>query len=214
MSYSQDPNYWSSEAPSGPVIQKGRGGELVRPITGEILPPVRLSDPHEMPAHMLNGQPIQLTPPAPALSHTGHIRHQDDAITNAKASLLYSKALILVTSIGITAILFLVYLNQGGDLGVYFGIELLALSGAALVALVVNRAQGLNHSASGIAHHELRTQEKIARRHAQTQEYEIDSRERIATYAIDRHVELVKTRWQLEAGQAGQGMKQLGVDSE
>lgn len=184
---------------------------IVRPIVGEVLPPVRLSDPHEMPAHLAQGQPIQLGAPVMASSHTGHIRHQDDALTNARASLLYSKAIILVTSIGITAILFLAYLNYGGDLGIYFGIELLALSGAALVALVANRAQGLHHSASGIAHHELRTQEKIARRHAQVQEYEIDSRERVATYAIDRHVELVKTRWQLEAGQ---GMKQLGVNRD
>ena len=211
MSYSQSPDYWSSEAPSGPVIQKGASrGELVRPIVGEVLPPVRLSDPVAMlPAPQ--AAPIHLDAPAPALSHTGHIWHQDDAITNARASLLYSRAIILITSIGITAILFLVYLNQGGDLGIYFGVELLALSGAALVALLYNRGQGLHHSASGIAHSELRAQERIARRHAQIQEYEIDSRERVATYAIDRHVELVKTRWQLEAGQ---GMKQLGVNRD
>ena len=211
MSYSQDPNYWTSDDPRGKIINKGAGGELVRPIAGEVLPPVRLSDPHEMPAHLAQAAPIQLAAPAPALSHTGHIRHTDDAITNARASLLYSKAIIFVVSIGITAILFLVYLDRGGDLGVYFGIELLALSGAALVALLYNRGQGLHHSASGIAHHELRTQEKIARRHAQTQEYLIDSQERVAMYAIDKHVELVQTRWQLEVGQAGQ---QLGVNRE
>ena len=176
----------------------------------EILPPVRLSDPHEMPpAYLTQGQPIHLDAPVMAASHTGHLRQTDDAITNAKASLLYSRAIILVVSIGITAILFLVYLDRGGDLGIYFGVELLALSGAALVALLYNRHQGLHHSASGIAHHELKAQEKLAARHAQVQEYQIDSAERVAMYAIDRHVELVKTRWELEAGQIGGTTKRL-----
>ena len=184
---------------------------IVRPITGEILPPVRLSDPHELPAYMTQGQPIQLDAPAPALSHTGHIRHQDDALTNARASLLYSRAIGAVAALGVTGLLFLAWLTYGGDVAVYFGLEVLGVSGVALVALVVNRGQGLHHSASGIAHHELKTQEKLARRHAQTQEYLIDSQERVATYAIDKHVELVKTRWQLERGeQAGGTTKQLG----
>ena len=184
---------------------------IVRPIVGEVLPPVRLSDPHEMPAHLAQAAPIELDAPVMAASHTGHLRQTDDAITNAKASLLYSKAIIFVVSIGITAILFLAYMNYGGDLSLYFGVELLALSGAALVALVYNRGQGLHHSASGIAHRELRTQERIARRHAQTQEYLIDSHERIALHAIDRHAQLVERRWELERGeQAGGTTKQLG----
>lgn len=190
---------------------KGKGGELVRPIVGEVLPPVRLSDPHELPAHMTHGQPIHLDAPAPALSHTGHIRQNDDALTNARASLLYSRAIDAVAALGVTGLLFLAWLTYGGDLGIYFGLEILGVSGVALVALVVNRAQGLHYSASGLAHHELRTQEKLAARHAQVQEYLIDSQERVATYAIDRHVELVKTRWQLERGeQAGGTTKQLG----
>lgn len=168
----------------------------------EILPPVKLSDPHDLPAHMVNGQPIQLDAPVMPSYHTGHMRQTDDAITNAKASLLYSKAIILVVSIGVTAIMFLAWLNYGGDLALYFGVELLALSGAALVALLYNRHQGLYHSASGIAHHELRTQEKIADRHAQVQEYQIDSAERLAMYAIDKHAELIEKRWRLESGQA------------
>lgn len=183
---------------------------IVRPIVGEVLPPVRLSDPHEMPAHLAQAAPIQLGAPVMAASHTGHLRQTDDAITNAKASLLYSKAIIFVVSIGITAILFLAYMNYGGDLSLYFGVELLALSGAALVALVYNRGQGLHHSASGIAHHELKTQERIADRHAQTQEYAIDSQERIALHAIDRHAQLVERRWELERGeQAGGTTKRL-----
>lgn len=167
----------------------------------EILPPAKLSEPAtlELPSAT---QPIYLEAPALQGTHTGHIRHQDDAITNAKASLLYSKAIIFVVSLGITAILFLVYLDQGGDLGIYFGVELLALSGAALLALLYNRHQGLHHSASGIAHHELRTQEKIARRHAEVQEYEIDSRERIAMAMIETHAELIEKRWQIETGQS------------
>lgn len=180
---------------------------IVRPIVGEVLPPVRLSDPHEMPAHLAQAAPIQLGAPAPALSHTGHIRQNDDALTNARASLLYSKAIGAVAALGVTGILFLAWLTYGGDLGIYFGLEILGVSGVALVALVVNRAQGLHYSASGIAHSELRTQERIARRHAQTQEYAIDSAERIAMHAIDKHSELIERRWQLEAGQAG---KRLG----
>ena len=206
MSYSQDPNYWTSDDPRGKVMYKGASrSELVRPIVGEVLPPVRLSDPVAMPPAP-QAAPIHLDAPVMALSHTGHIRHQDDAITNAKASLLYSKAIGTVAALGVTGILFLAWLTYGGDVAVYFGLEILGVSGVALVALVVNRGQGLHHSASGIAHHELKVQEKLAARHAQTQEYEIDSRERVALYAIDRHVELVKTRWQLEAEQ---GMKRL-----
>jgi len=160
-----------------------------------------------MPAHLAQAAPIQLGAPAPALSHTGHIRQNDDALTNARASLLYSKAIGAVAALGVTGILFLAWLTYGGDLGIYFGLEILGVSGVALVALVVNRAQGLHYSASGIAHSELRTQERIARRHAQTQEYAIDSAERIAMHAIDKHSELIERRWQLEAGQAG---KRLG----
>lgn len=168
----------------------------------EVLPPAKLSEPMQMPELPNATQPIYLEAPTLQGTHTGHIRHQDDAITNAKASLLYSKAIILVVSIGITAILFLVYLDQGGDLGIYFGIELVSLSGAALVALLYNRHQGLHHSASGIAHAELRTQTKIANRHAEVQEYEIDSRERIALHMIDKHAELIEKRWELETGQS------------
>ena len=175
----------------------------------EILPPVRLSDPHELPAHLAQAAPIQLDAPAPALSHTGHIRQNDDALTNARASLLYSRAIGAVAALGVTGILFLAWLTYGGDLGIYFGLEILGVSGVALVALVVNRAQGLHHSASGIAHHELRTQEKLAARHAAVQEYAIDSNERVAMHAIDRHVELVKARWELEAGGNGGSVKRL-----
>ena len=190
-------------------MYKGKGGELVRPITGEILPPVRLSNPVTMPpAYMTHGQPIQLGAPAPALSHTGHIRQNDDALTNAKASLLYSKAIGAVAALGVTGILFLAWLTYGGDIGIYFGLEILGVSGVALVALVVNRAQGLHHSASGIAHHELKAQERIADRHAQVQEYAIDSAERVALHAIDRHAQLIETRWRLEARQAGQRLEE------
>lgn len=168
----------------------------------EILPPAKLSEPMAMPELPNATQPIYLEAPELQGTHTGHIRHQDDAITNAKASLLYSKAIILVVSIGVTAIMFLAYLNYGGDLEIYFGVELLALSGAGLLTLLYNRHQGLHHSASGIAHHELRTQEKIAKTHAGVQKYQIDSQERIATYMIDKHAELIERRWELETGQS------------
>ncbi len=164
----------------------------------EILPPARLSDPVAMPP--APAQPIQLDAPVMPSYHTGHMRQTDDAITNARASLLYSKAIGAVASIGITGVLFLAWLNYGGDLGIYFGLEVIGVAGVALVALVVNRSQGLHHSASGIAHHELRTQEKIANRHAQVQEYQIDSQERLAMYAIDKHAELIEKRWRLESG--------------
>lgn len=174
----------------------------------EVLPPAKLSEPGALPELPNAVQPIYIEAPTLQSAHSGHIRHQDDAITNAKASLLYSKAIIFVVSIGITAIMFLAYLNYGGDIEIYAGVELLALSGAGLLALLYNRHQGLHHSASGIAHHELKTQEKLARRHAQTQEYAIDSAERIALHAIDKHTELIERRWQLERGeQAGQRLE-------
>jgi len=179
-----------------------QGSNMVQPEPRvEVLPPAKLSEPAAL--ELPNAtQPIYLEAPELQGTHTGHIRHQDDAITNAKASLLYSKAIILVVSIGVTAIMFLAYLNYGGDLEIYFGVELLALSGAGLLTLLYNRHQGLHHSASGIAHHELRTQEKIAKTHAGVQKYQIDSQERIATYMIDKHAELIERRWELETGQS------------
>ena len=173
----------------------------------EILPPAKLSEPGALPELPNAVQPVYIEAPTLQGTHTGHIRHQDDAITNAKASLLYSKAIIVVTSLGITAVLFLAYLNYGGDLGIYFGIELLALSGAALLALLYNRHRGLHHSASGIAHHELRTQEKIAKTHAGVQKYQIDSQERIAMAMIETHAELIEKRWELESGQAAKRLE-------
>jgi len=49
-----------------------------------------------------------------------------------------------------------------------------------LVALAVNRKQGLYHSATGIAHHE------------------IESREALARYALDKHVDLICARWNID----------------
>jgi hypothetical protein len=64
---------------------------------------------------------------------------------------------------------------------------------ACLGALAVNRWQGLHYSPSGIAHHE------------------IDSRERVALHAIDRHAEIIERR----LGLADQGnVKYIEVDDE
>lgn len=152
------------------VVEKGQ----TRYIDMEVLPPVkaaapiRLSDPTALPA-------VQ-SADLPGL-------RADDAIKTAQASLLYSKTIMAVIAGGLFGLLFLAWLRWGGDIATYAGLYILLLAGGGLLALVVNRNQGLHHSSTGIAHHQ------------------IDSAERVAMYAIDKHAELMEKRWQLESGQ-------------
>jgi len=110
------------------------------------------------------------------------VKSDDTAITQAKASLLYSVAYAVASAL-ITGGLVLISWSRygrsdnGGD---YVLVWLLFWGLCILTALIVNRAQGLHYSSSGIAHHE------------------INSRESVAKYAIDKHVELIEKRWRID----------------
>lgn len=107
------------------------------------------------------------------------IQTHDSAMTHAKASLLYSVAYSAPAAMITAGLLLIIWMYRGGPSGVYFFIGLIVWGIAFMVALYGNRAQGLYHSASGIAHHE------------------IDDRTEVAKYAIDRHCELLEKRWSL-----------------
>ena len=107
-----------------------------------------------------------------------HLARSDDtAITHAIASLIYSVAMGSAAALITAGILFIAYNFLGGEEGLYAIAWLVTWGICILLALLRNRHQGLWHSATGIAHHE------------------IDSRERIAMHAIDRHIDLLEKRW-------------------
>ncbi len=117
----------------------------------------------------------------------GYARSDDDALSSAKATLLVSAA-YGVAALLITAGLLLVawmYRWLGGNWPAYAYGGILVWGVVVLIVLLLNRRQGLHHSASGISHHE------------------IDSRTLIAMHAIDTHADLLSERWRLEIGPGG-----------
>jgi hypothetical protein len=109
-----------------------------------------------------------------------HLARSDDtALTNAFASLFYSLAYSIAGALITGGILLLAYSLLGGEEGLYV-IAWFVLWGVCLLgALAYNRWQGLWFSPAGLDHHE------------------IDSRERIAMHAIDKHIELIERRWRI-----------------
>lgn len=116
-------------------------------------------------------------------------RQSDTAITRDIASLIYSAAYgisALFVSLGLMVI---VYMFRGGSLGGYFFVGLLLWGVCLLTVLYYNRNQGLFHSPSGIAHHEI---------DARIVEAEIKAD--VAKHAIDAHIDLLKYKWSLTDG--------------
>ena len=115
-------------------------------------------------------------------AHTGHARQDDNALTHAKASLLVSAAYGVAAGMITLGLLLIVWIFHalGDRLAVYFYAGLLSWGVFTLVILLLNRRQGLHHSSSGIAHHE------------------IDAKTDIAFHAIDTHAELLREKWRLE----------------
>lgn len=112
-----------------------------------------------------------------------HIARSDDtAITSAVANLIYSAAYAFAALLITGGLFLLAWLmsNRDGNAGRYFTAWLIVWGVCVLAALAVNRWQGLWFSSTGIAH------------------AEIKSRERIAMYTVDRHIELLEKRWELE----------------
>jgi len=112
----------------------------------------------------------------------GHARSDDDAVGTAKATLLvsaaYGVAALLIT-LGLLALAW-IFRWLGGSWPAYAYGGLLIWGVVVVVVLLLNRRQGLHHSPSGIAHHE------------------ISARERIARHAIDTHADLLLERWRLD----------------
>ena len=93
----------------------------------------------------------------------GHlVRSDDTAITQAKASLLYSVAYAFAAALITGAICFVGYLNEGGGGAFYTVVWLFFWGASVLAALAINRHQGLWHSSTGIAHHEIESRERVA----------------------------------------------------
>jgi len=110
-----------------------------------------------------------------------HVGRDDTTLNQAKASLVYSAAYAFAAALITGGMVLIVWLTYGtdSDSGTYIVLWLLLWGLSVLIALIINRAQGLRYSSTGIAHHE------------------IESRERLAMYAIDRHIELIEKRWRL-----------------
>lgn len=105
---------------------------------------------------------------------THHARSEDNAITQSAASLMYSAAYGVVFLV-ITALLgWLAWMMFDADLPLVVAVGGIVWGCATYYALAYNREQGLYHSASGIAHHE------------------IESREVVAIRAIDAHLAIVE----------------------
>ena len=111
-----------------------------------------------------------------------HLAKSDDtALTNAFASLFYSLAYSIAGAFISGGLLLLAYCVLGGDEGIYALVFLVLWGCCFLAALAYNRWQGLWFSPAGLEHHE------------------IDSRERIAIHAIDKHLDLIERRWRLKS---------------
>lgn len=122
-------------------------------------------------------------------SHTGHIREVSDPILQAKASLLYSVAIMAVAAFVIGALLILSGICEG-DPGAFFGLEILGTGIVGMIALAVNRKQGLHHSATGIAHAEVETRERMHNRQAEVQEYQIDAEKEVRLAEVEMRRQL------------------------
>jgi hypothetical protein len=126
--------------------------------------------------------PALHVPELPPTHLAGYARQDDDALSHARATLLVASAYIIAAGM-ITAGLLLViwaFRALGDAVAIYFYFGIIFWGVCILVALYSNRRQGLHHSPTGVAHHEL------------------DSRERLARHAIDQQVRLLLERWKRE----------------
>lgn len=191
MSYSQDPNYWTDDEAQ------------VRPAKRQdtFVPPARVRQMTPAESAALQGivsAPMQ-PPTQQAIqlqewegTHTGHVRHEDNPVKNAQASLLYSVAYIVVAALAVAAFLLLTGLADG-DIGVFCGFEILGTCLVGFVVLAFNRQQGLHHSATGLGHAELKTRERMYETLADVQKHQIDA---------DKEIRLAELQHRRELGQA------------
>lgn len=154
---------------------------LLRPQ--ERFVPARAYQAHELTnsEQAMLGQAVDAAGNMIAHRQMTHIaRSEDNAVTGAVASLIYSAAYGVAAAIITTGMLILAWLLIGGDSILYVLIGLILWGICILVSLMINRWQGLWFSPTGLGHHE------------------IESREHVAIHAIDRHVQLIEKRWGIE----------------
>ena len=108
---------------------------------------------------------------------THHVRSDDSAITHSLGSLIYSFAYVPIIAIITGALMMLATWAFEGDGWPMFLLWLLVWGVGCLWVTFHNREQGLRYSSAGIAMKE------------------IESRENVAMYVIDRHVELLEKKW-------------------
>jgi hypothetical protein len=126
------------------------------------------------------GQAVQAAGTVMAHRQMSHLaRSEETPLVNAASSLLYSAVYSIAGALITGAILFLAWNIVGGDGAIYALIWVFAWGLCLLAALYFNRRQGLWYSPAGLDHHE------------------IESRERIAMYTVDRHIDLLEKKWKL-----------------
>ena len=157
---------------------------------------IRLSA-EDVPTPTVQAQPIYL-PALPQSTRSGHVRQTDDPITNARASLLYGHVIGFWSFVIFSAGLF--YLWTQGTLfnGELVISEAFVLAVCMMVALVVNRNQGLHHSATGIAHHEIKSTKAMNHDNNDVEKFRIEKQAEVASHAIDKHAELLEKKWLIE----------------
>jgi hypothetical protein len=129
-------------------------------------------------------QPAIDLPSSPPGGQTVTAHSQDDALTLATASLRYSRAYIVVFAVVILALLAIAWVVVRDDamLAVLIVVGVLAWGWSSYGILAYERVKGLENSPSGIA---------LA---------EIESRERLSMYAIDKHIYILERQWEREDG--------------
>lgn len=181
-------DYAIEPAKSGPVVQRPTPTAVLPHSSVTVLSPQEatlLSQSGQMAAGLMNVpyQPV----------NSADARQVDSAVTRDKASLMYSLAYALPALLITAGLLLIVWLFQGGGLGGYFFTGLVVWGVAVMGILYHNRGQGLHHSPSGIAHHDI---------DARVEEAEI--RADVAKHAIDAHIALLKHKWTLTDKKGGE----------
>jgi hypothetical protein len=144
--------------------------------------------------------PIQ-APVLPQATHSGHLRENFDIVATAKVAERFIIWDMCIFGAVTAAVSFLIWYQVGGDVTIYSLGWLVAWGSVSYFAMHRNRGQAYDHSPTGVARLEQRSQVAMHDRAAGVQEYEIDSRERIALHAIDRHADLIEKRWRLDGGE-------------
>ena len=129
----------------------------------------------------LLGQAVQAAGHLVAHRQMSHLTKNDETpITNVLASLIYSLAYSAAGWLITAGLLFLLYNLIGGDGGIYLIILFMVWGCCFFVALYFNRKQGLHHSPAGLEH------------------AEIQSRTELAKFVVEKHIELIKSRWEAQ----------------